>query len=75
MCDRVVSEDHFMKAYCPNEYKSQRTCDEAGHNCLTALKLIIPNWFVTSQVLENFQNGLPINDDMLFFPLEKPRAI
>ena len=28
MCDRVVSEDPFLIAYSPDNYKAQRMCDE-----------------------------------------------
>ena len=34
MCDRVVSEDHFLIVYCPNKYTSQRMCDEAVDDSL-----------------------------------------
>ena len=47
MCERVISEDHFMLVYCPDRYKTQRMCDKAGDRCLAALKFI-PDWFVTS---------------------------
>ena len=42
MCDRVVSEDPFWIVYCPDKYKTQRTCDEAVDDSLAALKLF-PN--------------------------------
>ena len=51
MCNNVLSEDPFMIMYCPNKYKL-RMCDEAVNDCLAALKFI-PDWFVTSKMLEN----------------------
>ena len=50
MCDKVVSEDPFFIAYCPDKYKTQRMCDEAVDGSLAALKLI-PDWFVTSKMI------------------------
>ena len=47
MCERVISEGHFMLVYCPDRYKTQRMCDKAVDHCLEALKFI-PDWFVTS---------------------------
>ena len=39
-------------------------CDEAFDDCLAALKFI-PDWFVTSRMLEKFHNALFSNDDIL----------
>ena len=66
MSDRYVSDDFFMLIYCPNRYKTQKTCDEAADDCLGALKLF-PDWFVTSKMLENVHDALLANDDILFF--------
>ena len=41
-------------------------CDEAVDNCLAALKFI-PDWFVTSEMLQKFLNALLANNDILFF--------
>ena len=41
-------------------------CGEGVDDCLTALKFI-PNWFVTSKMLDKFHNALLTNDDILFF--------
>ena len=38
MCDRVISEDHFVIVYCPNKYKTQRMWDKTVDDCLAALK-------------------------------------
>ena len=40
-------------------------CDEAANLCLAALKFI-PDWFVTSKILQKFDNALHANDDILF---------
>ena len=53
MCDKAVSEESFLILYCPDEYKTQRMCDEAVDNSLKTLKLI-PDWFVTSKMIKNF---------------------
>ena len=37
-------------------------CDKAVDDCLAALKFI-PDWFVTSKMLEKFHDALLINDD------------
>ena len=63
---RVISEDHFMLMYCPDRCKTQKMCDEAKDDCLAVLKLI-PDWFVTSKVLEKFHDALLANDDIPFF--------
>ena len=41
-------------------------CDEVIGDCLAALKLI-PDWLVTSKMLEKLDNALHANDDMLFY--------
>ena len=41
-------------------------CNEVVDDCLGALKFI-PDWFVTSKVLEKFHSALLANDDILFF--------
>ena len=40
--------------------------DEAVDDCLVALKFI-PDWFVTSKMLEKFDNALHANDDILSY--------
>ena len=66
MGDRFVYEDPFMLIYCPDRYKTQKTCKEAVNDCLGALKFI-PDWFVTSKMIEKFHDALLANDDILFF--------
>ena len=41
-------------------------CDETVDHCLAALKFV-PDWFVTSKMLEKFHNVLHNNDDILFY--------
>ena len=41
-------------------------CDEAVDDCPAGLKFI-PDWFVTSKMLEKFDNTLHSNDDILFY--------
>ena len=41
-------------------------CDEAIDDCLEASK-IVPDWFVTSKMLEKFHDVLNTNDEILFF--------
>ena len=61
-----IFEDPFMLMYCPNRYKTQKMCDKAADDCLVALRLI-PNWFVTSRILEKFLHSLLAKDDIIFF--------
>ena len=55
-----------MVVYFPNRYKTQRICDGPADDCLAALKFI-PDWFVTSKMLEKLDNPLHANDDVLFY--------
>ena len=61
-----ISEDAFMVVYCSDRYKSQRTCNEAADDYLAALKLI-PDWFLTSIMLEKLDNALHANDYIFFY--------
>ena len=61
-----ISEDAFMVVYCSDRSKSQRTCNEAADDYLAALKLI-PDWFLTSIMLEKLDNALHANDYILFY--------
>ena len=40
MCGSVILEVPFPMLYCPDEYKTQRICDEAIDNCLAVIKFI-----------------------------------
>ena len=66
MCDTFVSEDPFLIVYCPDKYKTQRTCDEAVDDCLAALKLV-PDWFVISEMIEKRFTGLYADENILYF--------
>ena len=66
MCYSVVSEDAFMIVYCRDKYKIQRMCDGAVDDCLAVLKFI-PDWYVTSKILKNFDNALHANVDYFTF--------
>ena len=44
----------------------QIMCDEAVDDCLAAVKFI-PDWFVTSKMLEKLANALHAGDDILFY--------
>ena len=52
MRNKVNSEDPVLIVCCSYKYNTQRMCDELVDECLAALKFI-PDWFVTSKVLEN----------------------
>ena len=47
----------FLIAYCPDEYKTLRMCDEAVDDSLGALKFI-PDYFVTSKMIRNLYTAL-----------------
>ena len=66
MYDSVVSENPFMIVYCSNRNKTQRMCDEAVDDCLEALKFV-PDWFVTSKMLEKINNASLDHDDIFCF--------
>ena len=56
----------FLFDYIPDWSETQKMCDEAVVNSLAALKLV-PDWFITSQILEKFSDSLLANDDVLIF--------
>ena len=66
MCGRAISVDPFMLVYCLEKDKTQEMCYEAVDNCLAALTFI-PDWFVTSKMLEKLNNALQTKDDILFY--------
>ena len=57
MCGRVVSEDPFLIAYCPDKYITQKMCDEAIDHFLATLKLDL-DWFVTSKMIKKLFTAL-----------------
>ena len=41
MCNRAISEDPLMLAYCPNRYKTKKIHDDdAAVDCLAVLEFI-----------------------------------
>ena len=66
MCDKVVSEDPFSIIYCPDKYKSQRMCDEAVHDSLAALKLVL-NCFFTSKMIKKLFTTLYADENIFYF--------
>ena len=66
MCNRVFSDEPFMLMYRLVRCKIQKMCDEAVDSCLAASKFI-PDWFLTSKMLENFHDALLRNFDILVF--------
>ena len=45
-----------MLIYCPDRYKTQKMWDEIVDDYLAALKFI-PDWFVTTKILEIFHDA------------------
>ena len=41
MCERIASEDPFLKVCCPDKYTTQKMCDEAVDDSLAPLKLTL----------------------------------
>ena len=56
MCDRVVSEDSYLKLSFPDSYNTQKKKKAVDYS-LAALKLI-PDWFVTSKMIIEFLTAL-----------------
>ena len=65
MCDKAVSEDHFMLKYYHDRYKTQEMCDKAVDGFLSALKFVL-DWFVTSKMIKKLYTALFADDDVLF---------
>ena len=66
ICYSLVSENNFLIVYCPGKYKTYRMRDEAVGDCLATFKFT-SDWFITSKMLEKFDNALCNNDDILFY--------
>ena len=62
-----------MLIYCHDRYKTLKMCNKAVDDCLGVLKSI-PNWLVTSKVLEKFHYALLANDGILFFDEDFSKA-
>ena len=66
MCDRVVSQDIFLIVYCPHQYKTQRTCDEAVNDSAAALQLI-SDWFIRNKMIKELFTALYTDENILYF--------
>ena len=53
----------------PDRFKTQMMYDEAVDDCLATLKFI-PDWFVTSKMLEKLDNGLHTLIMISSFPMK-----
>ena len=65
MCNKVISEDPFMRKHCLDRYKTQEMCDKAVDDFLPALKFF-PGWFVTKKMVKKLDDDLFCNDDIIF---------
>ena len=65
MFDTVVPKDPSVIVYCPDKYKTERMCDGAVDDCLTALKLI-PDWFVTSEIIKKLFPASYADENILY---------
>ena len=54
-----------MRKYCIDTYKTQEMCDKAFDACLADLKFV-PDWFVTTEMLEKLDNVVFSSDDIVF---------
>ena len=61
MSNTVVSQDPSLIVCC---HKTQRMCDKAVDDCLTALKLV-PDWFVTSKMIKKLFTALYADENIL----------
>ena len=51
ICDIIIMLYPFLIVHCPNEYTSQKMCDEAVDDSLASLKLIA-DWFVKNKTIK-----------------------
>ena len=66
MCDKAVSNDPFILKYCHNRYETYGMCNKVVDDFLPELKLV-PDWFVTSKMIEKIHTALFVHDGKLFF--------
>ena len=66
MCDRIVFEDPFLIVYWPDKYITKKMCDEAVNDSLAILKLI-PDWFVTNEMIKKIFAALYADENILYF--------
>ena len=65
LCDKIVSEDHFMLRYCHDKYKTQNVCDNAVYSCLLALENVT-DWFATSKMIKKLDSVIFFDDYIVF---------
>ena len=64
----------FLIVYYPDKHETQRMCNEAVNDSLDAWKLI-PDWFVTSKVLEKLYAALNADWNILYFNEDSGDAV
>ena len=66
MCDKIISENPFMLRYCPDQYVTQKICDEPVDNFLPTL-IFVTDWFVTSKMIKKRFTALYADENILHF--------
>ena len=66
MCERINSEIPFSLRCVLDQYKTQKMCNKAVHDCLAALKLA-PDWFVTRKMIKKIFTVLYVDENILYF--------
>ena len=61
MYDGAISENPFILADCLGKYKTEKMCDKAFDDYLTALEFIF-YWFVTSKMFKKVLAALYADD-------------
>ena len=64
MCGKAVSNDPFMLKYYLDRCKTQEKSHNVVDHFLPALKFV-PDWFVTSKMIEKLDDALFANDDVI----------
>ena len=71
LCDKIVSKDPFMLKYCHDKYKTQKMCYKAVDFYL--LKFV-PDWLVTSKMIEKLDSAVFPNGRVVFGDLSSDVA-
>ena len=66
MCERINSEIPFSLRCVLDQYKTQKMCNKAVHDCLATLKLA-PDWFVTRKMIKKIFTVLYVDENILYF--------
>ena len=69
MCGKVVSEDPIMLKYFFDRYQTQTMFNNAVDFSLLALKFV-PDWFVTSKMIEKPDSAVFSNGNIVFRDLD-----